>query len=33
MSLIDQMKMNASVRPPISGSSPTRMKFLKLVKM
>ena len=33
MSLIDHRKMKLSVRPPISGSNPTRTKFFTLVKM
>ncbi len=33
MSLSDQTKMNASVSPPMSGSSPTKKKFLTLLKM
>ena len=33
MSLSDQMKMNARLNPPMSGSRPTRKKFLRLVKM
>src|SRR5262249_35856873 len=31
MSFTDQMKMNASDRPPISGNSPTKTKFFRLV--
>src|SRR6476619_4849867 len=33
MSLIDHRKMTLNDRPPMSGSSPTKKKFLTLVKM